>query len=93
MRNFEEALNCRALVNFLNSFSDSPAIFQYINTLRCALGSLSKLKLKDMNLLQFMKEFQTEESCKHHFRNHREKEGVGGKQCGREVHWTDIGSR
>lgn len=40
-----------------------------------------------MNLLQFMKEFPTEESCKHHFRHQREKEGVVCKQCGCEKHW------
>lgn len=40
-----------------------------------------------MNLLQFIEEFPTEESCKHHFQLQREKEGVICKQCGSEKHW------
>ena len=40
-----------------------------------------------MNLLKFMEEFPTEESCKHHFRHQREQEGVLCKRCGSTKHW------
>lgn len=40
-----------------------------------------------MNLLEFMKEFPTEESCKLHFRLQRENEGIICKRCNCENHW------
>ncbi len=40
-----------------------------------------------MNLLQFMEDYPTEESCKDHFRKQRDKEGVKCKQCGGKKHY------
>lgn len=40
-----------------------------------------------MNLLKFMEEFPTEESCKSHFRKQREQEGVKCKKCGTTNHY------
>ncbi len=40
-----------------------------------------------MNLLAFIEEFPIEESCKHHFKLQREKEGVICKKCERKSHY------
>lgn len=40
-----------------------------------------------MRILQFVKEFKTEESCKNHFKQMREKEGVYCKKCNGSNHY------
>lgn len=40
-----------------------------------------------MNILEFMEEFPTEQSCRDHFREQREKEGVECKRCGNHHHY------
>lgn len=40
-----------------------------------------------MNILRFMEEFPTEESCKIHFKTQREKIGIKCKKCGCENHY------
>lgn len=40
-----------------------------------------------MNILRFMEEFPTEESCKEHFKKQREHEGVICKKCGSTDHY------
>lgn len=40
-----------------------------------------------MNLLKFMEEFPTEESCKSHFRKQREQEGVQCRKCASTHHY------
>lgn len=40
-----------------------------------------------MNILGFIEQFPTEESCRHHFKNQREHEGVICKRCGCEQHY------
>lgn len=40
-----------------------------------------------MNILKFMEEFPTEQSCKDHFRKQREREGVKCKKCGCTKHY------
>lgn len=40
-----------------------------------------------MNLLRFIEEYPTEESCKHHFRKQREQEGIKCKHCKGEHHY------
>jgi len=40
-----------------------------------------------MNLLNFIKEFPDEKSCREHFRQQREKEGIKCKQCGNTKHY------
>lgn len=40
-----------------------------------------------MNLLAFIQEFPSEESCKVHYREAREKQGIVCKKCGGKHHW------
>ena len=40
-----------------------------------------------MKLLDFFKEFPTEDACKAHFKTNRDKEGVVCKSCNLEEHW------
>lgn len=40
-----------------------------------------------MNILRLVEAFPTEESCKHHFRLQREKEGIVCKNCGEKHHY------
>lgn len=40
-----------------------------------------------MNILEFVDKFPTEESCKSHFRNQREREGIICKKCRGEKHY------
>lgn len=41
----------------------------------------------EMNILRFVEEFPTEESCREHFRVQREAEGLRCKKCGCEHHY------
>jgi Zn ribbon nucleic-acid-binding protein len=44
-----------------------------------------------MNLLNFIKQFPTEDSCKNHFRNHRFAKGVVCKKCQtRDHYWLSV---
>ncbi len=40
-----------------------------------------------MHILEFMSEFPTEESCKDHFKNQQEAEGINCKGCGSKDHY------
>lgn len=40
-----------------------------------------------MNILHFITEFPTEESCRLHFKNQREHEGINCKRCGNAAHY------
>lgn len=46
---------------------------------------------RNMNLLDFIKTFPNEESCKSHFKKQREQEGVICKQCGNTTHYWHSG--
>lgn len=45
------------------------------------------IKRNDMNIIKFIEEFPTEESCRSHFRVQRETEGICCKKCNGIKHW------
>ena len=49
--------------------------------------SLYCIKIFDVNIIKFIEEFPTEDSCKQHFKVVREKEGFKCKKCGCTKHY------
>jgi hypothetical protein len=71
-----------------NILSDSPEPCQNVNRLHCLyVVLLLNIKAKEMTILEFTRQFPTEESCKSHFRHQREQEGIHCKQCGGKHHY------
>jgi hypothetical protein len=63
-------------------------MYQYVNRLRSKVGISCRTKTKnDMNILRFIEQFPTEDSCREHFREQRESEGVICKKCGGTHHY------
>lgn len=48
---------------------------------------LSWGKINDVNIIKFVEDFPTEESCKLHFKEVREKQGIICKKCGSTKHY------
>lgn len=54
-------------------------MYQFVNRLQCHFGYLEKIN--QMNILTFLEQFPTELSCKTHFKQMREGQGIYCKRC------------